>query len=153
MIDDQRTENMTASFVTTITTAGMVFIGTIVSAFACENFAATASHGNGNTAVSETWGSHYLSFDQDGDQNSMQGGVKGHCNKVVAGQYGDGNRFKTNVAGAYNKVGSLQYADDVKARIGVRGVDNIVGNKQYRDNSQTLVDVAGTGNIVLSIQH
>jgi hypothetical protein len=143
----------TASFVITVMAAGVISIGTAVSALACDNFAATASHGNGNTAFSETWGDHYLSFEQDGDVNSLWGRVQGHCNNVIAGQSGDGNHFQTNVGGVHNSVGSHQYADDVDARIGVSGYGNHVGNKQYRSNSRSSFDIAGTGNQALNIQH
>jgi hypothetical protein len=153
MIDDQRNENMTASFVTTITTAGMLLIGAAVSAFACDNFIGTATRGIGNSTVAETWGNHYVSTDQDGDGNGVRARIQGHCNGYVAGQYGDENGAKANIAGAYNGVAMLQNGDDARAGANVAGNGNGIFSSQSRSGSRASFDIAGSGNRVVSIQH
>jgi len=143
-----------SSFVTTVTVAGLISIGSAVSAFAqCENFIGTATRGIGNTSTMETWGDQYASVDQDGDWNRVRGRIQGRCNGLVIGEYGDGIRAKAVIAGHYNAVGMLQNADDVRARAKVAGDGNGVASYQSRSGSRATFDIVGTGNRAVSIQH
>lgn len=143
----------TASFVTTITFAGMISIGTAASALACDNFIGTATRGVMNSTTLETWGDQYVSLDQDGDGNRVRGRAQGRCNGLVMGQYGDGNHIMADIAGRHNAVGMLQNADDVRARTKVIGDRNGVAIYQSRSGSRASVDIAGAGNRVVTNQH